>query len=465
MDPGESRGLSFEGGRRSLLFGLADGVRGVTLFQEKRLAFFTGLVFLTFPVLFFWLASTPRLKQTGPSTPSIESDPQDKPFLGSIVKVLQENPPSGVAVSLPYEGHQGTLPLSLLHLLETARTAVLSGPDTEEKEAELNRWIDQIVQSDPDRALDFLMESSSSDETRALSILLIQRWATKDPETAAAWIERCPEAFLRREAIDALAAVWAGGNLSNAVAWARHLPDSAERSSGLMAIAYEAARIQPEKALQLVNDWPASEIRNDLVIHAVNQWAASQPDAAAEWAIRIPDTDLRETVLANIAASWGESDPQTAATLARIGISPGKTQDNAVIGIMERWVQKDPERAAAWVASFPEGPLRREASQQLVRIWTDQDIGQPADWLSSLQPGLSRDKAFAAYAKKIMPKFPAVAAQWVESIDGEILRHREMEIIGEAWLQNDAPAARDWITQSHLPESVKMRLLTDPIRK
>jgi len=128
-------------------------------------------------------------------------------------------------------------------------------------------------------------------------------------------------------------------------------------------------------------------------------------------------------------------------------------------------VQKDPERAAAWVASFPEGPLRREASQQLVRIWTDQDIGQPAVWLSSLQPGLSRDKAFAAYAKKIMPKFPAVAAQWVESIDGEILRHREMEIIGEAWLQNDAPAARAWITQSHLPESVKMRLLTDPIRK
>ncbi len=377
------------------------------------------------------------------------NDPLDSKDLSPSERVLQS--PTAVECLRPSTPFLS----ALVEVVKSGR----SGPDpSSEEETELERWIGGISPDKFPLALDYLADHDCGEEGRALSLRLVKSWADRDPRAAAAWASICPQDALRLEALQAVAAAWAAWNLNDAVAWARLLTAEGDRSGGLIALAYEAARNQPMDALRLVVDLPADEARDGLIAHAVSQWAGSTPADAAEWADSIPDPDLRENLLSVIAAAWGESDPLSAATLAVHALPPGKRQDDAVVGIVERWVQSDPEAAAAWVAEFPEGKLRLEAVQHLVLIWADLDVNQAGRWVAGLEQGTSRDLAIATYAAKIAPAFPAVAAQWAENIDGESVRARALEAVGQAWLQSDAPAARAWLAAIPLSGDAKERL-------
>ena len=39
----------------------------------------------------------------------------------------------------------------------------------------------------------------------------------------------------------------------------------------------------------------------------------------------------------------------------------GRTRDNALIGIIQRWAQQQPEEVRAWAAAFPDGELKQSA--------------------------------------------------------------------------------------------------------
>ena len=152
-------------------------------------------------------------------------------------------------------------------------------------------------------------------------------------------------------------------------------------------------------------------------------------------------------------------DPAAAATLAIKSVAPGKPQDDAVVGIVQRWVQQQPNDAAAWVTAFPEGPLRDTAMENVVKIWADQDLQQPGEWLTSLEAGPGRDSGIVAYVSKVTSSFPETAAGWTGLIGNEAQRSLQMETVAEAWMRSDALAARPWISQAPMPDAVKTRLL------
>lgn len=347
-----------------------------------------------------------------------------------------------------------------LRALAATLESIQSGSIALEREQKLESLVNDIRMADLPAALEFLKERSSSELSGDLSLRLVRRWAEGDPRAAAGWATQMQTGPARQETLDAVAIGWANQNISDAVEWVRQLASDEEQHSGLMTVAYEAARTEPIEAIKLAVELPANEVRDDLITHTASQWAASDPQAAAAWANQITDAALRERVLAQIATAWGDTDPVAAATLASRSLTAGKQQDDAIVSIVQRWVQQEPVETAAWVTEFPQGPLRDTALQELVKLWADQDLERAANWLTGLLPGSSRDIAVGAYVSKIALIFPELAAQWAEDIGDDTLRYREIETVGEAWMGRDPAAARFWIVHASLPEITKLRLLS-----
>ena len=317
----------------------------------------------------------------------------------------------------------------------------------------------EIAAADLPEVVEFLNEEKATKLGRALELRLLRQWAGNDPQAAANWVSRIPtEGSARPHAINAVASVWANQDLAGATAWVNQLPED-DRPGGLLSVAYEAARTEPTAALNLAAGLPAGQSQEDLVVHAARQWASQDPKGAADWAGQITEEGLRDRVLGAVATEWGERDPAAAATLAIKSMAPGKPQDDAVVGIVQRWVQKEPAEAAAWVTAFPEGPLQDAAMKNLLHLWADQNWQQPGAWLATLEAGPGRDTGIGAYVSKLTPSFPETAAWWTGLIGNEAQRSLQMEALAEAWIGSDAPAARAWISQAPMPDAVKARWL------
>ena len=317
----------------------------------------------------------------------------------------------------------------------------------------------EVAAADVQAAIALLRGPRLTELSEQSRLQLVHRWATNDPAAAAGWAGQIPPGTSREGALNAVAAAWANHDFAGAIEWARQLPRESERESGLIQIAYETARTDPMQALTLAAELPATPARNDLVSHTSAQWASIDPESATEWAKQVTDDPLRQRLLSDMIPAWGESDPGAAATEAIQSLKPGREQNDAVVGVVQRWVQREPEEAATWVAAFPEGPLRDTAMEEVVKLWADGNAEQAGHWLNTLEAGPVRDVGVAAYVNKVLLTAPETAAQWAKVIAGETLRLQALEHVGESWLASDPKAAQAWIAQSSLPDAVKARLL------
>jgi len=349
------------------------------------------------------------------------------------------------------------LKAAFLEDLGAALASIEAESDSAQQEAGLETLAHRIAATDYPAAIVFLM--SGSELSYDLGMRLVRLWAESDPRHVAEWSRQNLTGTARHEALLAATIAWAARDQTGGVEWIRKLPDAVERSAGLTAIAYELASTQPGAAINLARELPANSARDELLAHAVNQWAGSDPQGAVQWASQVPEAGTRERLLAAIATTWAASDPIAGATLAVKSLSPGRRQADAVVGIVQQWVQREPEAAAAWVVQFPEGMARDAALENVVKLWVDRDPDAAGNWLKTLADGAHRDLAIGAYVIQVAPSLPASAAKFAESIGDESMRHRQMQDMAEDWLTRDSEAARTWITQADLPELSKARLL------
>ncbi|HEY0548666.1 MAG TPA: hypothetical protein VGF13_03635, partial [Verrucomicrobiae bacterium] len=227
----------------------------------------------------------------------------------------------------------------------------------------------------------------------------------------------------------------------------------------MLTLAYELNRDNPNAALALAAELPESQNRDEFIVQSAGSWGALAFKESVEWAGQLPEESLRHRVLGAIAAAMAESDPFAAAKLAVESLPAGREQDDAIVGIVQRWVQNSPEQAAAWVAAFPEGNLRETALEALVKLWADTDLVGTGAWVDTLTSRTSRDTAVAAYVEKLAVQFPEMAVEWAREIHNEQLRSERLENLAELWLRTDPEAARQWITEGPLSAAAKTRLL------
>ena len=245
--------------------------------------------------------------------------------------------------------------------------AITGEPDEARREEAWARMAETLVKSGPAEALGFCLREDASDAERDFGSRLLRRWVGDDAPAAARWAAEAPEGPARRLAAGVVATCWAETDLPAAIAWAGRLPEGEGRQAAILGVAYEAARSEPVDALALALELPEDRLRDDLLAHAVAQCAGLAPASAAAMVAEFPDELLRSRLLGAIAAAWADADPAAAARVA-LTIQTERERDNAVVSVVQRWAQKDPTAAAAWVAAFPEGPLRETAFENLRKL-------------------------------------------------------------------------------------------------
>jgi hypothetical protein len=343
--------------------------------------------------------------------------------------------------------------------ISSALDLIAKQSDVSRQTVELQSLVNELRVTDISTVLESLREGPASHLRSELRTLLVRRWTENDAPTAAAWVAQNLTGLERVAALHSVATVWAGQDFPAAENWARQLPDAEERSAVMLALAYEMNRDNPNAALALAAELPESQNRDEFIVQSAGSWGALAFKESIEWASQLPDESLRHRVLGAIAAATAESDPSVAAKLAVESLPAGREQDDAIVGIVQRWVQKSPEQAAAWVAAFPDGDLRETAVEALVKLWADKDLVGAGAWVDTLTSRASRDVAVAAYVEKLAVQFPEMAVEWAREIHNEQLRSERLENLAELWLRSNAAAAREWIAQAPLSAAAKSRLL------
>ena len=357
-------------------------------------------------------------------------------------------------------------PVSNVHALTPlqeriqARLAELQSKHEDEQIQDLIEALASEVQvGDIAAVLKFLDEQPRSELIDVFRGHLLRRWAQFDPRSAA-------EAALVFDSssgsrtVEGVLGVWSGQQLDQAIAWMRQLPEGHERWNALLTVASEAARTRPIDAIEIACELPESQERTDLLRHASAQWASSAPGDALKWTSEIQDDALRETLLASTITAIANSDPVGAATFAVKSMSPGRLKNDTLVSVVQRWAQRDPEGAAAWIAQMSGGDLRTASLENLISLWMDRDRNTAGMWINSLPTGAESDPAKRTYAEKLAPIVPASAIEWALSIGDLDLRQQELENIAEVWITNDRLAAANWIRQSPLSDAAKKRLMS-----
>jgi hypothetical protein len=231
------------------------------------------------------------------------------------------------------------------------------------------------------------LQDSTNRMAFELGARLMRRWAEVDPQAASAWAVVLPEGPFRSTVLDQASIAWAEINWADAADWARQLPDGTERDRVMRVVAEETVRSEPVEALRLAMESAPSAERDDLIRHAAMEWAGLDAASAEQWARQIDDTNLRSQVLAVIAVALADQDARAAATLAVSDLPTGRVQEDAIVSILNRWVQVDADAAASWVIQFPPGQLKQDAIASVVAIWSLDDFSRAHEWLDTVTRG------------------------------------------------------------------------------
>lgn len=101
------------------------------------------------------------------------------------------------------------------------------------------------------------------------------------------------------------------------------------------------------------------------------QWADRDFAAALACADRQPAGPWREDMFGWLALVVARLSPAEAATMADRDMKPGSVRNETAIAILHQWARTDLARAAAWADSFPRGPFRDRALDEVAGFMSD----------------------------------------------------------------------------------------------
>ncbi len=225
------------------------------------------------------------------------------------------------------------------------------------------------------------------------------------------------------QAVVTVVVALAGNDLAATEAWARTLKEPLH-DAAFSALATEVARFDPAMAFRLARQLDEFEPRQQMMALALAQLAATDPqgawDALQKAAIPSERVALERVVLAAVA----EHDPATVAEwIAREGTPPELAQ-SLTSATAQRWVQQEPEAAAAWIAALPGGESRQQATEALMQVWASRDPAAARAWLDGVPAGAARDEMAVALGTTLAVTDRGSAQALVTTIGSEALRSR-----------------------------------------
>ncbi|MCB1098232.1 MAG: hypothetical protein KDN22_21855 [Verrucomicrobiae bacterium] len=196
--------------------------------------------------------------------------------------------------------------------------------------------------------------------------------------------------------------------------------------------------------------------RAALTADAFEQLLATRPELAAAEVANLPEaTELRDDRLAQLMEVWVEQNPNDAADWAST-LPNGIFRDEALQELGAAWAISDAAAAAQWAKqSLAAGQLLPASA--LLSAWGRNDPDNAAKWLSDLSDSeeteidadtLSRLTGALTYAWASTE--PEAAAKWVAAQEDPGVRSRAIVNLAAGWAEHDPGALATWL-QTNVP--------------
>ena len=187
---------------------------------------------------------------------------------------------------------------------------VFAQPVTPQRTRLLAVALSGMAISEPSSALDLAL-GLSSPERRQVLPQIVQQWASRDPRSAATWVERLDDAGLRKTMLGSVATSYSRSNPEEALRWAASLP-AADQQNTMSAVINAIAWTDPARASGLVNNLTDLSMRDSAARSIAQAWAQRDPKAALAWTAKFPAGDRRGAMYQSIFSQWANFDVDAA---------------------------------------------------------------------------------------------------------------------------------------------------------
>lgn len=251
---------------------------------------------------------------------------------------------------------------------------------------------------------------------------LMGNWARNEPREAAAAVAKLPVGGALAPAVEAIAEEWAGSRADRqqVMDWMLSLPEGSVRNGALRTVFERWGAQDPQMAKQF---FAAQGRANEDALHGlVYGWSQSNPAEAARYAVSLSPDSIPTGPLRIAVGRWAASSPDDAAMFVQA--APEKLRPELTKSLVEVWSSRNPEGVASWIKKQPAGPskdlaiselcsaidqedaetalawartisneeIRMDRSEKILRTWLDEDPERAKAWMATarLPPDLKQ---------------------------------------------------------------------------
>lgn len=306
-------------------------------------------------------------------------------------------------------------------------------------------------------ALAHYQKAGLLDKDSAEYDILLTAWAKVDPQGALAGI-----AELRgsKNAAQTVISTWAALHPQAAETWARENFDSAadptKGNPHMVGVITGLLEQELGAATRLLQEMPGSGAQNDAIKSVLANLRARDPESAKEWALSLAPGDAQNKAVQELAQEIAAEDPAEAIKWAA---SSGKgILVAATDGILDSWVENDPEAARIWAESQPSEVLAAAGPHLVKEMAQRDDYLEASEWLASHDGKPEFDESIEKLVKQARKDAPELAADWAARITDTQTRDKVLTKLVEKWLRDDPERAQEYLEQDNVPASVRRQL-------
>lgn len=237
-------------------------------------------------------------------------------------------------------------------------------------------------------------------ERHAITLRLLRRWATLEPEAAIDFAKGLKIDYQRTQALGAAVKGWMEVDPVAAREWVSALKGPMKEGA-MRGLISALAEKDPKAAFALVSQI-AQHSHDDLAEDLFDSWTQQNPREAADHVAQLPKGFLRDQAANIVAERWASNDVSGALAWAeamwdeKISRIEGRSFPSgcdALTRVLQKWMEQDREGALAWINSFSDEKKREGILGTLVAVQGDRDPAQIARLVSEeIEPGSVQDK-------------------------------------------------------------------------
>lgn len=284
-------------------------------------------------------------------------------------------------------------------------------------------------------------------------------WGKEDPQAAVAWAsEQLGANFVGDSTVRAIVWDWTARDPAAAEAWAMTLQEPTRQEQAIASIALSLVKTDIAAAARVAETMLPGERKFSTVSNIAFQWGRMDLGGATAWAAGLGTESGGDYALVQVAALKAVTGLDGALEWAQT-LAAGSARDSALGGIAYFAAGLDVAQAQTIARSLPEGPGREKAIPAIEASLVRTNPDNAAAWLSTLPQGRSTDLARVMFADMTVAARPAEACAQALLVQDANLRLSLLDRSIGSWLGIDPAAASAWVNQSTLTVAEKQYLM------